>query len=201
MRKEPQLILICCEGKTEEQYFLMLRDIFRISGGIKIQTVSNLGQHKTLVDASAARRDEIFTEAGIFEAEDDIEVWAVCDRDSYSDSYTKLRKYADSKSVNLAFSDPQFENYLLQHFEGPNKSKNKGRELEQELASTMLEARLGQAYLKGDLEWLRNMVDAKRSVVAHAAKNSNQFTTHTKQPFFTVQNLVTRLLSLTDYGK
>ena len=194
-------MLICCEGKTEEQYFLTLRDIFRISGGIKIQTVSNLGQHKTLVDASVARRGEIFTEAGIFGTEDDIEVWAVCDRDSYSDSYTKLKNYADSKNVNLAFSDPQFENYLLQHFGGPSRSKNKGRVLEQELASVMLEAGLGQAYLKGDLEWLRKAVDAKRSIVVQAVKNSNQFTVHTKKPFFTVQNLVVRLLSLTDYGK
>lgn len=38
----PQLLLICCEGKTEERYFSMLREVFRVSG-IDVQIIPCVG--------------------------------------------------------------------------------------------------------------------------------------------------------------
>ena len=46
-----RVMLICCEGKTEELYFKILRDrVYRIPGYIKIAIQGEKGQHKALVD-------------------------------------------------------------------------------------------------------------------------------------------------------
>jgi hypothetical protein len=194
VQKCPQLLLICCEGKTEEQYFIILRDIFRIEG-VNVEIVPNAGQHKPLVDVCATRKAELL-EMGIFKCVDDIEVWAVCDRDKYSDSFTKLNNYSKNKSVNLAFSDPQFENYILQHFGDPNSSRSRGRIVEKEVTDAILGANLGAVYSKGNLGWLCNMIDRQPKLVQIAIRNSDNFSNHTRQPFFTVQRLTARLFEL-----
>ena len=193
--EEPQLLLICCEGVTEERYFSILREIFRIDVGIDIQIIAGDGrQHKTLVDLAVEKRQSLFAETDIFDSEDDIEVWAVCDRDSYASSFTKLREYSESQGINIAFSDPQFENYLLQHFGSPDSSKNKGAVVERELTTAMLSSGVTVGYTKGDLEWLREMIDKKFSVATAAIAHADTFSNHTKKPFFTVQRLAERLL-------
>lgn len=197
-KNAPQMLLVCCEGRTEEQYFLILQDIFRINA-ISIQIIPNIGQqHEKLVDSAITRRLETMSDAGIFESEDDIELWIVCDRDRYQGRFTKLSDYAKNKNVNVAFSSPQFENYILQHFGGPNKSIQKGKALEDGITKAMLKYGLTSIYTKGDLEWLRDIVDQKHSVIATAIKNANIFSTHTKEPFFTVQHLADRLLSYSE---
>lgn len=198
-KAEPQLLLICCEGGTEERYFSILREVFRIGGAVDIQIISSDGlQHKTLVDLAAEKKQGIFAETGIFDSEDDIEVWVVCDRDSYSDSFTKLREYSESQGVNIAFSDPQFESYLLQHFGSPNSSKNKGTMLERELTAAILASGATAGYTKGDLEWLREMIDRKFSVATAAIVHADTFSNHTKKPFFTIQRLAERLLQFSE---
>ena len=130
-----------------------------------------------------------------------IEVWAVCDRDNYKDSFTKLKKNAMEKDVLLAFSDPQFESYLLQHF-SLNKSVNKKVALETELSNYILSKKPQYApYRKGNLDWLDEMIDEKHAIVNMAVKNANVFSNHTKQPFFTVQNLIIKLMHLNNFMK
>lgn len=196
---EPQLLLICCEGRTEGRYFSILREVFRIDGGVDIQIISGDGQqHKTLVDLAVEKRQIVFAETDVFDSREDIEVWVVCDRDSYSDSFTKLREYSESQGVNIAFSDPQFENYLLQHFGSPNSSKNKGAVLERELTAAILASGMTAGYTKGDLEWLREMIDERFSVATAAIAHADTFSNHTKKPFFTIQRLAERLLQFSE---
>lgn len=60
----PQLLLICCEGKTEERYFSMLREVFRVSG-IDIQIIPCGGQqHRILVDLAIEKKMKDFYEHG-----------------------------------------------------------------------------------------------------------------------------------------
>ncbi len=199
MIEQPELILICCEGNTEAAYFSILKKRFRLPTFIKVIPDSDteycrLGQHEHLIDMSNKKRMEYADEFSIQPKH--IEVWAVCDRDNYKDSFTKLDNYATSQDVLLAFSDPQFENYLLQHF-SLNKSTNKKAALETELSNLILSAKPQYApYCKGNLDWLDEMLDEKHSIVNIAVKNANVFSNHTKQPFFTVQKLVERLLSI-----
>ena len=120
----------------------------------------------------------------------------VCDRDNYKDSYTKLKRYADDRNVLLAFSDPQFENYLLQHFT-VNNSTNRKTAVEEELTTYILARNPDYGpYQKGNLDWLDEMIDEKHAIVGMAIKNASTFSNHTRQPFFTVQKLTNRLIGL-----
>lgn len=195
----PELILTCCEGKTEVEYFSILQKRFRLPTLVKIIPDSDtdkeqLGQHKHLIDKANEKRKKYAEEFNI--AKEDIEAWAVCDRDDYKESFIKLKDYADSKNVQLAFSDPQFENYLLQYF-STSKSTNKKNAVEMELTEYILRQKPQYApYCKGNLDWLDEMIDERHSIVKNAIKNADIFSNHTKQPFFTVQKLVERLLDL-----
>lgn len=200
MDKAPQMLLIICEGKTEAIYFSILKKRFRLPTYVKIlpdiesEKYSSIGQHERLIDAAGEYRINYAKELEI--SEEEIEVWVVCDRDNYRDSFVKLRDYADENGIKLAFSDPQFENFLLQHF-SLSKSVKAGREVEQELSYEILSVNQYYGpYRKNNLEWLDDMIDKKHSIVRNAAKNASVFGNHTKKPFFTVDKLIFRLLDL-----
>lgn len=200
MSRGPELILIVCEGKTEALYFAILKRKFALPSFVKILPdldlglYSSYGQHNSLIEAASAEAEK-YGKAYDIDL-DSIEVWAVCDRDNLKDSFTKLRDYAMERGVHLAFSDPQFENYLLQHFSCSNCKKS-GREVEQELSRKMMERSIDFGlYRKNNLDWLDYMIDEKHEIVMTAVKNASGFSNHTKQPFFTVQKLVSRLLAL-----
>lgn len=111
-----RVMLICCEGKTEELYFKILRDrVYRIPGYIKIAIQGEKGQHKALVGRVVEARKELAESEQI--GADEIECWAVCDDDGMKMQYGTLEAYAEKRGVHVAFSRPQFESYLLQHFE------------------------------------------------------------------------------------
>ncbi len=50
-------MLICCEGKTEAEYFKALRRVYRIPGFIDIRIIGQIGQHKVLIDRAAEERE------------------------------------------------------------------------------------------------------------------------------------------------
>lgn len=190
-RRRPELLLIICEGVTEAEYFRIIKRQFRLPTWIKIMPDQDEcrtpGQHERLVDVAVEKKALLTRELNV--EPDEICVWVVCDRDNYKDSFTKLRQYAESKNIELGFSDPQFESYLLQHFSA-NKSSNSGHKLISELSE-----KIGSGlYKKTDLSWLEEMIDCKHSIVRTAIANAGNFTNHTKQPFFTVQNLVSFML-------
>jgi hypothetical protein len=191
----PRLILICCEGKTEKAYFDIIKDVFRAPYYTDVEIIGEKGQHKALIDRTVIERTRLADKMEVDET--DIVTWAVCDDDGMSLSYTKLLNYAERNSVNLAFSKPQFEAYLVQHFE---QSKKTTREV---LFATLTEHRNkygGEGSYddgtKADLRWLGNAISDSPKLAAIAITNSNQRTKQTQLPFLTVQHLTEYLLSI-----
>ncbi len=187
----PELLLIVCEGATEVEYFNILKRQFRLPTWIKVipdrGDHRTLGQHERLIKVANSRRSIYADELEV--NRNDIETWAVCDRDDYRGSFIELRDFAKLNDIELAFSDPQFENYLLQHFSA-NKSKGRGFKVIQELSAQLPNG----MYRKSDLSWLDEMIGGKHAIVRNAIANATIFSKHTEQPFFTVQKLVRRVL-------
>lgn len=191
------LILICTEGKETEKAFLMqVIKVFRINPGI-IKFQVKQGAHKALIDNCVQRRKELGGVEGV--PEKDIEVWAMCDRDSFNGKYSDLKKYADTKNVRLAFSSPQFESFIMQmfiKFGHDYKGAKLTRELSKYLRATKLRngKELRSSYDKSDLKWVGSLLDEKHSMLDAAIRNAGQFNSQTKKPFFTVQDLIKRIL-------
>lgn len=184
---EPRFLLILCEGGTEKLYFESLIQIRRLHiRSFKI--LGNQGQHEYLIRKCVVKRREKATELGL--SESDIEVWAVCDCDKKKINYLKLLHYSEVRNVNLAFSNPQFETYLLQHFEAKRTKKKK------EKLILELEKHLSEKYSKSDLSWFDEMIDRDPKKLEIAISNSEKLNTHNKPPFLTIQKLTKRLLQL-----
>jgi hypothetical protein len=187
----PSSILILCEGLTEKLYFEILIDNMHINA-VEIEILGKKGQHKALIRKCIEERKKYAEEYNIYE--DDIEVWAVCDHDNMKIGYQDLFRYAQENGINLAFSCPQFETYLLQHF-GYQKNRKSKKELEDDLNNCVL-SHCGMKYSKSDLEWLDKMVDETPDKINEVIENANKFDTHTSKPFLTVQKLTERLVNL-----
>lgn len=195
-RKTPRAFLICCEGKTEEQYFNILLDFHRPPAYVEVEVYGQEGQHIALIDNTVAKREKLCTSDDGF-TKDEIECWAVCDEDKMPCSYTELKEYADENGVHLAFSAPQFEMYLLQHFE---QSGETGKdEVFRRLSAYRKEYGGDGDYdddTKADLAWIAKAIDHRPKIVNTAIVNSEIRDRTTKRPFFTVQELTKRILAL-----
>lgn len=194
-RSVPRILLVYCEGKTEKSYFDILFDFYRLPGYVDVEVYGQKGQHLALIDNVVAKRDELCQETGLTEGE--IECWAVCDEDRMPCAYTELLGYAESRTVRLAFSSPQFEMYLLQHFE---QSGDSDKTVVFQKLSTYRE-RYGcsgeyNEGTKADLTWLSNAIDRQPKIVKTAVTNSDLRNRSMKRPFLTVQELTKRILEL-----
>ena len=185
--------LICCEGKTEKEYLDILKHrIFRIPSYVKVQIEGEKGQHKALVDRVVELRADFAEEEGF--VEDQIECWAVCDDDGMRGSYSDLKKYAESRGVNLAFSRPQFESFLMQHFEQSKETDPSS--LYRQLGCKKNALGFEGEYDKADLSWLEKTLIDRPKLVKIAIVNSDQRVLQSTSPFLTVQNLVRRLMQM-----
>ena len=183
----PKVILILCEGETEKIYFNLV--IKHRRPMVAIEVFGRQGQYESLVKACIEKRKQKIEEYGF--DEDDIEAWAVCDRDGLKKKQVrKLWRYADSNNINLAFSDPQFETYLVQHFHCTRINKKKD-ELEVFLSSL-----IGEEYNKVDLSWLDKKIDERLVILDQAIENSSKLDNRTKTPFLTVHKLTKRIVYL-----
>ena len=188
-------MLVYCEGKTEEEYFNILLDFHRPPGYVQVEVYGQKGQHLALVDNTVAKRGALCEELGFSEGE--IECWAVCDEDQMPCSYIELRRYAEERGVHLAFSAPQFEMYLLQHFE------QSGETSKDEVFRKLSEYRKKNGGkgdydddTKTDLAWLEFAIDRQPKIIRVAIVNAEIRGRTTKRPFFTVQELTKRILEL-----
>jgi hypothetical protein len=182
---KPGMLLILCEGVTEKLYFDSLIRHKRIYM-VPVQVFGKKGQHKALIKKCVAERKKQAKKFKLIE--NDIEVWAVCDCDKMKIKYQYLSRYSKEKNVKLAFSNPQFETYLIQHFEA-KRTKNRKSVLISEL-----EKYLDKKYDKGNLSWFDEMIDKDPKKLKFAISNSKKLKNHTKPPFLTVQKLTVRLL-------
>lgn len=188
-------ILVCCEGKTEKEYFEIIRKVFRIPAYFGLHIEGEKGQHKALIDKTAEERADLAKQLGIEEA--DIEAWSVCDQDKMPCSYAELLGYAEEQGVLLAFARPQFEAYLVQHFE--QSSCVKKGELYEKLAGYRAQHGASREYndsVKADLGWLRKVLDEKPTLAKIAITNADQRLRQSAPCFMTVQRLTERLLGL-----
>lgn len=190
----PRLVLICCEGKTEQKYFEIIADVFRGPYQMNVEIFGDEGQHRALIDHAVQKRTEKIKEHDL--ENDEVVAWAVCDCDGMDITYNKLNQYAEEHGVHLAFSHPQFEAYLVQHF-------SQSKEYSQQTLYSILSAQRKQyGYTgnyndgtKADLLWLDKAIRDKPSIVDVAIVNSNQRTSQTRKPFLTVQKLTEYLKS------
>lgn len=193
--RAPRVFLVCCEGKTEEEYFNILLDFYRPPSYVDVEVYGQKGQHIALIDNVVAKRAYLCHEEGISESE--VECWAVCDEDKMHCSYAELLDYADKNDVHLGFSAPQFEMYLLQHFEQSNDTDRKV--VFQKLSAQRKKYGCEGDYdndTKADLSWMREAIDRQPKIVRTAVVNSEMRDHTTKRPFLTVQGLTQRILDL-----
>lgn len=196
--KRPRAILVCCEGKTECEYFRIISDFFRPPAYLDVRIFGEKRQHKALIDNACAERLKLAQEKDIDEA--DIECWAVCDDDGMTVRYSDLEEYAAAHEVCLAFSKPQFEMYLAQHF-SPWASPKK-EETFSELSKHRQANGAQEAYSdenKSDLSWLREAIYLKPNLVKNAVVNSDVRDRPQGKLFFTVQRLTRRFLELNNW--
>ncbi len=186
----PRVILICCEGKeTEPQYFEAVKAQYRISqGAAEVQIIGNLGQHEKLIDKSIAHRNEFAKKHDL--AHDEIELWAVCDKDNMTNRYDDLLAYATKFGVNLAFCDPAFEVFLLQHF-GFSATNENGRALD-----ALLTKNIGKKYDKTDISWFADMIRQKPRSLFGVIAQCDNVADPENTPLITVHRLVRRLLDI-----
>ena len=138
-RLAPANYLIVCEGKqTEPNYFNGLKKKINEKYGSKVDVlipnieIKGTGENTTaLVNYSNKRYGQ---------------VWVVFDKDDYSDEqFDKAIKTCD---YNIAWSNPNFELWLLSHFKKVNRHISKDNVL-QELSKEFQKKRLGD-YTKND---------------------------------------------------
>lgn len=192
----PRVILVCCEGgRTEPQYIRSVVKQRRINQGrAKIYVHGDRGQHLKLVDNTASLRAERGRELSL--SEDDIEAWAVCDKDVMSCTLDELERRAANKNVRLAFTDPCFEVFLLQHF-GFHSTNATGRTLNQLLSKTLRDRGLARAYDKSNLDWVYEMLDQEPLLLEQAITNANRLNDRSRTPYTTIQDLLVRLIEIT----
>ncbi len=186
-----KLVLIYCEGETERNYFEILQRVYRLPSNIVIDHNPCSKRELSMVDEVVERSRKYCDDMDI--VYDLVDVWAVCDDDNSSAGYIKLRDYAEENGIRLAYSNPQFENYLEQHLKR-SKSKLKGSGVEKELSDMMGLYGINEDYDKPKLEWLENLLKDKPSLVKMAIANAEIRDNHAKQPFFTVHELVKEIL-------
>ena len=112
-------------------------------------------------------------------------------------SYAELLAYAEEREVHLGFSRPQFECYLLQHFE--QSGETDPCKVFSRLTHFKRVAGEDEPYdeaSKSDLEWLANAIFTKPKLIDIAVINSNLRKRQSGALFLTVQDLVQRLSSL-----
>jgi hypothetical protein len=191
----PVLLLVCCEGKqTEPQYFNIVVKQRKINvGRAKVKVVGGRGQHQVLIDETAAERERMCRSLELTQAE--IEAWAVCDKDQMACSLQELEEYAAKNQINLAFSDPRFEIFLLQHFTR-SSTNDRGKGLETLLGKHLESKGHKPGYTKEDLKALYKIFDNEPLLLEAAIENSGYIQDKDNTPYTTAHLLLARLLAM-----
>jgi len=190
----PQFILICCEGKTEKEYFEIIADVFRVRQARAVTIIGEKGQHKFLIDQTDFQRSELSKELEV--SVDEIVCWAVCDHDKMSISYSELKQYASAKNIKLAFSKPQFEAYLIQHFERSKETNQEALYAKLSKNSAVFGQKEPYENNKSNLKWLWEAIIDNPKLVEIAINNSEVRAKSPRPLFLTVHKLTEFLVSL-----
>lgn len=180
----PTILLIGCEGKTEKLYYDIVARLYNMSNRVK--TFEEVGELKGVIDFCCEKKKEIAKKLDIEESE--IEAWAVCDDDGRKTKYNELLKYAQEHNVKLAYSRPQFEYYLIQHFEQSNEHRRS--EIFKILRKNI------PNYNKGTIGNFEEIATLKPIVIGVAISNSKIRSKKTDKVFITAHALTSRIIEL-----
>ena len=111
-----RVIRVYTEGKvTEPDYLLKISGRYRAT--IRVDIAERHGVPKTLVDGACREMDSKGRSRGSVDAPD--EIWCVFDRDNHPDIRQSINR-ARQKGVQVAFSNPCFELWLVLHRQDQN---------------------------------------------------------------------------------
>ena len=109
-KRPTETLWIFCEGKTEEMYFKQ----YRAKERVKLQIKPRISKHRNVngivKDALNFKKQNRDFEKGD---------WIACvfDRNSNTnDQLNKAKRFAESDSILLSFSNPSFEYWILCHY-------------------------------------------------------------------------------------
>lgn len=191
----PRALLICCEGKTEQRYFTIVQQLCRIPAYVAVQILDKGSQHESLIEKTVEERAAFLSEHEL--DADDVETWAVCDHDKMHISYAELLRMAEENDLRLAFSRPQFEILLLQHFE--QSSEHSSERILERLAIHKEQYANGMSVediAKADLQWLENALMDKPKRLRTAITNASQREKQSSNCFITAHHLIERFIDL-----
>ncbi|MDI9365363.1 MAG: RloB family protein [Flavobacterium sp.] len=118
LRTPNSIIVIACEGKTEEEYFKLFNIKSKI---IKVKDISiEVLEKLDLSDTKSAPKHviDLLEEYRIHYQIDNDELWMVIDRDRQNNSKKQLEEIVEScnnQGFNIALSNPTFELWILLH--------------------------------------------------------------------------------------
>ena len=145
-RRAPANYLIVCEGKkTEPNYFNGLKKKINEKYGNKVDVlISNIDIKGTGMNTTSLVK---YTQKTVNHANKVYgQVWVVFDKDDYNDE--QFDSAIDNCNYNVAWSNPNFELWLLAHFKKINRYVSKDDVL-QEIGKEFQEKGLGD-YTKND---------------------------------------------------
>ncbi|MBR3882444.1 MAG: RloB domain-containing protein [Clostridia bacterium] len=145
-RQAPANYLIVCEGKkTEPNYFNGLKKKINEKYGNKVDVlIPNIEVKGTGMNTTSLVK---YTQKTVNHANKVYgQVWVVFDKDDYNDEQFNLA--IENCNYNVAWSNPNFELWLLSHFKKVNRCISKDDVL-QELSKEFQKKRLGD-YVKND---------------------------------------------------
>ena len=145
-RQAPANYLIVCEGKkTEPNYFNGLKKKINEKYGNKVDVlIPNIEVKGTGMNTTSLVK---YTQKTVNHANKVYgQVWVVFDKDDYNDEQFNLA--IENCNYNVAWSNPNFELWLLSHFKKVNRCISKDDVL-QELSKEFQKKRLGD-YAKND---------------------------------------------------
>ncbi|HCQ55946.1 MAG TPA: hypothetical protein DIU30_06375 [Clostridiales bacterium] len=146
-RLAPANYLIVCEGKqTEPNYFNGLKKKINKNYGSKVDVlIPNIDIKGTGMNTTSLVK---YTQKTVNHANKVYgQVWVVFDKDDYNDE--QFNSAIDNCNYNVAWSNPNFELWLLAHFKKVNRYVSKDAVL-QELSKEFQKSELGE-YSKNDV--------------------------------------------------
>ncbi len=189
--REPRArVLIVCEGKrTEPTYFIALCRDKRLTAAEVEVVQSELGTNpRNVVDYAVDRKNEASDDEEPYD-----EVWCVFDRDEHDGIPEALNRARDCR-IEVAFSNPSFELWFLQHFR---------------YSSGYIERDAAESKLKQDIPDYHKSMDVYERILSQqedAVVNARRLVKHhtdlgdapTNNPSTTVYKLVTALNELAE---
>lgn len=113
---------ILCEGKrTEPDYFLEIEKKFGNSK-IELDVVGGVGVPSTIVKKAKEKKESIKKSKNSFEKKD--QVWALFDRDEFNCYFSSIKE-CQSLEINIGYSNPCFELWLILHKKDYDKPSNR----------------------------------------------------------------------------